>query len=695
MKENDTDSTPLLHNILRSIDVPITVFDAHRKIIYSNHGSDDISQSSLFKNSEDAHRPTAINEVAHFEENKYYDISGNLLVYPKDSPLQHAIEGRATCNLLLEHRNNKDHRQRWLSVSCVPIKDERGKFLYGILWYKDTSVCVAHENKLKFLLAAHRVLSLDPNLENRLEQNAKLFVPMLADWISIDVVSDKKTAQGTHVTKNISLYNRDPKRIDLYKKYTKKYLPYDSPKSTMQQVITTRQSTFATINFEDLVRANTGISEQRRLDTLALGISSYMMVPIILDGKTASVITLAFAESGRVYREEDVTFIEEFAHYLSLLSENSQLYDEISRRDHAKDVFLAQLSHELRNPLAPIKNAIELLMLKNKDPNIGEEIGVVSHQFDHLTKLLSDLLDTARFTSGKIILDMKSTDLTNVIENVVTAITPIVEKSALKFKVEYPKEILWLSIDATRIEQALLNLLYNAIKFTPRGGLIWLKIIREEKMVTIRVKDTGVGITTPEMEYIFEPYYQGERTRDKNSGLGIGLVLVRQVIQLHGGKVEVQSEGKEKGSEFVISLPLGEHTGEVKEGDIYSSQKNNSAKKKILVVDDNQAAADSLARLLEALGHTACSLYAGKDVLAYLKQNDTDVIFLDVGMPEMNGYELVQLLRKSGYAKVKIVALTGYGLEEDKQKAMDAGFDLHLTKPVGMRELKKVLWTRD
>ncbi len=693
MKKNDTETTPMLHNILRSFDVPITVFDADLKIIYNNHGSDDISHSALFGKSKDAMRRPAINEAAHFEENQYYDISGNLLVYPKDSPLQHAIEGRATNDLLLEHRNKKNHRQRWLSVSCVPINDAEGKFLYGILWYKDTSACIAHENKLKFLLAALRVLSLDPNLENRLEQNAKLLVPMLADWISIDVVCDEKTSQGTHVTKNIALYNRDPERVDLYKKYAKKYLPYDSPKSTMQQVITTQVSTVTVIDFDDLVKENAVISEERRLDTLALGISSYMMVPIILDGKTASVITLAYAESGRMYSRDDVTFMEEFAHYLSLLSENSKLYDEISRRDHAKDVFLAQLSHELRNPLAPIKNAIELLTLKNNDPSLSEEIGVLSHQFDHLTKLLSDLLDTTRFTSGKIVLDMKPTDLTNVIENVVTAITPIVEKSALKFKVEYPKEMLWLSIDATRIEQALLNLLYNAIKFTPRGGLIWLKVTREEKMVTIRVKDTGVGITTPEMEYIFEPYYQGERTRDKNSGLGIGLVLVRQVVQLHGGKVEVQSEGMEKGSEFVITLPLllGEHPHAGKGDPAPQSSGSSGSKRSILVVDDNEAAAESLTRLLEALGHTAHCLYSGKDVLAYLSEHEVDIVFLDVGMPEMNGYELVQLLRKNGHHKEKIVALTGYGLQEDKQKAMAAGFDFHLTKPVGIRELKEVL----
>lgn len=694
MKENETDTTPMLHNILRSLDIPITVFSADRKVIYSNHGSDDISQSSLLGKSETNRevgpRPSAVGEKEQFEENEYYDISGNLLVHPKDSPLQHAIEGRATHDLLLEHRNKKDHRQRWLSVNCVPVKDEQGKFLYGILWYKDTSSCVGHENKLKFLVAALRILSLDPNLENRLEQNAKLLVPVLADWISIDKVTDLQTPQGTLKTQNVALYNRDPERIHLYNAYEKKYSPYDSPDSMMQQVIKSKRSFFTTIIFEDIVNGNIQMSEERRADTLALGITSYMMVPIILDGKTSSVITLAYAESGRTYAQEDVVFIEEFAHYLSLLSENSKLYDEISRRDHAKDVFLAQLSHELRNPLAPIKNAIELIMLKNQDPNLSEEIGVVSHQFDHLTKLLSDLLDTTRFTSGKIVLDMKPTDLTNVIENVVTAITPIVEKSALKFKVEYPKEMLWLSIDATRIEQALLNLLYNAIKFTPRGGLIWLKVTREDNMVTIRVKDTGVGITTPEMEYIFEPYYQGERTRDKNSGLGIGLVLVRQVIQLHGGKVEVQSDGMEKGSEFVITLPLflGEHTSEPKDE---SPSATSNTKKKILVVDDNQAAADSLSRLLEALGHTSHSLYAGKDVLDYLKQNDVDVMFLDVGMPEMNGYELVQLLRDSGHTKVKIVALTGYGLEEDKQKAMAAGFDFHLTKPVGIRELKEVL----
>ncbi len=693
MKENDIDKTAMLHDILRSLDMPITVFDADRKIIYSNHESNEISQSSLLGVCKDTPHPTATNEAAHFEENEYYDISGNLLVYPTDSPLQHAVDGKATHELLLEHRNKKDFGQRFILVSCVPIKDTEGKFLYGILWYTDISACIAHENKLKFLVAALRVLSLDPNLENRLEQNAKLLVPVLADWISVDFVTDELTALGTFKTKQVTLFNRNIEMIDLFNKYEKKYAPYDSPDSAMQQVIKSQTPFFVKIMLEQINKGFPDMSDERRADTLTLGITSYMMVPIILGGKTISVLTLAYAESGRVYSEADVSFIEEFAHYLSILSENSKLYDEISRHDHAKDIFLAQLSHELRNPLAPIKNAIELLILKNKDPSLEGEIGVVSHQFDHLTKLLGDLLDTTRFTSGKIVLDMKPTDLTNVILNVVTAITPIVEKSALKFKVEYPKETLWLSIDATRIEQALLNLLYNAIKFTPRGGLIWLKVTKGEKMVTIHVKDTGVGITTPEMEYIFEPYYQGERTRDKNSGLGIGLVLVRQVIQLHGGKVEVQSEGVEKGSEFVISLPLilGEHTIKSKNENGRDAKISNTAKKKILIVDDNQAAADSLVRLFEALGHTAHSLYAGKDVLSFLAQHDVDVIFLDVGMPEMNGYELVKLLRENRHSKEKIVALTGYGLEEDKQKAMNAGFDFHLTKPVGIRELKEVL----
>lgn len=315
MKENDTDTTPMLHNILRYLDIPITVFNADRKIIYSNHGSEDISQSSLLAKSEEEPQDGDVDEAMHFEENEYYDISGNLLQCPKDSPLQHAIGGRATHDLLLEHRNKKNHRQRWLLVSCVPVRDEQGKFLYGILWYKDTSACIAHENKLKFLVSALRVLSLDPNIENRLEQNAKLLVPMLADWISIDVVSDTKTSEGAHVTKNIALYNKDPQRMDLYKKYTKKYLPYDSPKSMMQLVITTQKSSFTPTNFEDLAKANADMSEERRADTLALGISSYMMVPIILDGKTSSVMTLAFAESGRLYSQEDVTFMEEFAHY--------------------------------------------------------------------------------------------------------------------------------------------------------------------------------------------------------------------------------------------------------------------------------------------------------------------------------------------------------------------------------------------
>jgi signal transduction histidine kinase/CheY-like chemotaxis protein len=669
----------MLKRIFDSVDVAIVMFDRDRRVIYCNKTAAMLPGFVPVGSFIDKGRSDT------FSSNEYYDVDGNLLAYPRMSVIERVFQGRETHDLLLEYRNKKDHIQCWISFSAIPVMDASGKFEYGILWYRDVSERKSRDDKLKFLLESTKILSITMDFKQRLEEKARLTVPLLADWCSVDIV------QNDNSIKRMALIHRDPKKVEQFQEYEKKYPLLPGVESIPERVIRTGRSEFIPLVTEEIIMGAQTFTEEQRRAVLGLGLTSVMTVPIGSGGKVLGAITLAYAESGRIYSQEDFTFIQEFTNHWRVLLENARLYREISRRDLSKDTFLAYLSHELRNPLAPIKSALELLCMKNKDQELLEDIKTINHQFNLMARLLTDLLDKTRFTSGKIKLDMRQTDLTHIVESVARAVRPIVERAHITLRVSYPKEHIVLFADPTRIEQALSNLVHNAVKFTPPGGSITIDLTQSDGEAVLRVKDTGVGISTSEIGHIFELYYQSERTRQGNQGLGLGLLLVHDIVELHGGSVEARSDGPHKGSEFIVRLPIVESSMDAPISTPDSSV-GRSAVKKILVVDDNQAAADSLVRLLIALGwEDAHALYDGRSVLPYLKQHKVDTIFLDVGMPDMNGYELVTLLRERGYADLPIIALTGYGLPEDKQKALDAGFSAHLTKPIGTRELREAL----
>jgi signal transduction histidine kinase/CheY-like chemotaxis protein len=671
----------MLRHILDSVDAAITAFDHDRKVIYSNKTAallpGFVAVGSLIDTGKDN----------RFEGSEYYDVDGNLLASPRVSVVDRVFQGRETHDLLFEYRNKKDHKQCWISVSAIPVMDAGGKFDYGILWYRDVSARKSRDDKLKFLLESTKILSITMDFKQRLEEKARLTVPLLADWCSVDIV------QNDNSIKRLVLIHRDQKKVEQFKEYEKKYPLLPGVESIPERVIRTGESEFTPVVTEEIIMGAHEFSEEQRRAVLGLGLTSFMTVPIGSGGKVFGAITLAYAESGRTYSKEDFVFIQEFTNHWRVLLENARLYREISRRDLSKDTFLAYLSHELRNPLAPIKSAIELLCIKNKDQELLPVIKTISHQFNLMARLLSDLLDMTRFMSGKIRLDMRETDLTHIVDGIARSIRPIVDKAHITLRVSCPSKPVLLFADPTRIEQALSNLVHNAVKFTPHDGSIAIDLAQSDGMVTLKVKDTGAGISASEIEHIFEPYYQSERTRQGNQGLGLGLLLVRDIVKLHGGSVEAKSDGPDKGSEFIITLPITESaiaSPAPMPAPLVSPEK--SAAKKILVVDDNQEAADSLVRLLVALGwQDTSALYDARHVLPYLEQQHVDTIFLDVGMPYMNGYELARLLREQGYTDLTIIALTGYGLPEDKQKALDAGFSVHLTKPIGTRELREVL----
>jgi PAS domain S-box-containing protein len=367
--------------------------------------------------------------------------------------------------------------------------------------------------------------------------------------------------------------------------------------------------------------------------------------------------------------------------------------EELQEADRRKDEFLAMLAHELRNPLAPIRNALHLLKHPGTGGPVAEELrAMMERQVGHLARLVDDLLDVSRITQGKITLRKEVVELAPLVRRTAEALRPTVDDRRHALAVSVPAEPVCLEADPTRLEQVLTNLVQNAAKYTHPGGHIWLAARREGKEVVLSVRDSGVGMTPEVLRHVFDLFVQGERGLDRSpGGLGIGLTLVRRLVELHGGSVRASSAGPGRGSEFVVRLPaLGEAPAGAAAGG--PSGGRPAAARRILVVDDNRDVADSHALVLRLAGHSVRAVYDGATALAEARAYRPDLVFLDIGMPGMDGYEVARRLRQQqGLEKVTLVALTGWGQDEDRRRSKEAGIDHHLVKPVDPDAVKELL----
>ena len=543
----------------------------------------------------------------------------------------------------------------------------------------DVSSIKSREDKLRFMLASAKILSMKVDFRTWLLQKAKLTVPSLADWCAIDVLIEHNGLE------RIAVIHQDQEMTDYLFEFEKKFPTTEKNSADLYAVIRSGEAQFVPVVTDETIRQ--GARSPEHLQAMQrLGLKSLMIIPIIALGKTLGALSLGYAESGRVYTQDDFDFFREFCNDLGVILDNGRLSDEISKRDEAKDLFLASLSHELRNPLAPIKSSLELLKLRETTTDVREELNNIEYQFDHLAKLLGDLLDVTRFTQAKIAIVSHTLELRKLVERSLKATDALLRTTDITLHFTYPSTPLPVWADDTRLEQAITNLMSNAAKFTSPGGSIWVDLSREDSSdgwAVIKIRDNGEGIHPDDLPNIFEIYYQG-RDSTNASGLGIGLSLVQKIVELHGGTIVATSAGRGKGSEFVIKLPI---TNIVSFASEPGTRGNVGAfAKRVLVVDDNAPAADSLVKLLNMLGAQATALYSGHDVLQHKNFSDFDIILLDIGMPHVDGYKVISALRERG-VKIPIIALTGYGLREDKQKALNAGFTAHLTKPIGIKEI--------
>jgi two-component system, chemotaxis family, CheB/CheR fusion protein len=388
---------------------------------------------------------------------------------------------------------------------------------------------------------------------------------------------------------------------------------------------------------------------------------------------------------------------EESARSSALLSasrdELQRVNAELSEADRRKDEFLAVLAHELRNPLAPIRNAMQYLRLK-APPDAAQQNArdIIDRQVKHLIRLVDDLLDISRISSGKISLQKERVSLALIVTNAIEASRPLIEAENHQLTVTLPAAPVYLDADLTRLAQVLQNLLNNAARYTPPGGKIALNAEFDGQQVVIRITDTGIGIPRDMLSQVFDLFTQVDRSIERSTGgLGIGLTLVQRLVELHGGNVEAHSNGPDQGSEFIIRLPAFVHAGESSSALGYD-EAVPAARLRILVVDDNIDAADTLAEMLRASGHDVHTEYDGAAGIRAVQSHRPDVVLLDIGLPKLNGYDTAREIRAiDPQNRVVLVAVTGWGQDEDRRRSRQAGFDHHLVKPLDPELLDRVL----
>ena len=436
----------------------------------------------------------------------------------------------------------------------------------------------------------------------------------------------------------------------------------------------------------------------------SMGFQAYICNPLMAADRLLGTLSFA-SQSRQSYEKDELEFLQTVCHYVAYAYERLRLIRQLREEDEKKDEFLATLAHELRNPLAPIRNAAAVFRLKGPvDSDLEHARDVIDRQVQQMTRLVDDLLDISRITRGKIVLQKEPVSLVHAITSAIEASRPLIDQGEHELTVNLPAEPLSVLGDSCRLAQVFGNLLTNAAKYTDRSGRIVLKIFAEGSDAVISVSDSGIGIAPDYLPRIFDMFSQVDSALERTQGgLGIGLALVKRLVEMHGGHVEAHSAGLQQGSEFIVRLPLLQTNGKripvaVRSGHAPAvantalSPGEAAPKLKIIVADDNQDAARTLSTLMSLQKHDVRTAYDGAEALELADAFHPDVILLDIGMPRMNGYEAARAIRQRPWGQdVLLIAITGWGQQDDKRRAMEAGFDHHFTKPVDIAKLEGLL----
>jgi PAS domain S-box-containing protein len=616
------------------------------------------------------------------------------------------VVGLANHTLLVR----KDGQHLPIDDSGAPIRDDSGQMSGAVVVFRDVSVKRKAEQRRAFLAEATSILAASLDYEMTLKRIAELAVPSLADWCVVDIVEPSGSG-----SRQLAVAHMDPAKVELARELRLRYPPSPDASSGVPNVLRTRRSELhVEISEQLLERAAVDDDHLRILRQLEL--RSAMEVPLIARGDILGVISFVYAGNARRYSEADLSFAEDLAQRAAVAIDNTRLYaaEQHARKaadiaNHAKDEFLATVSHELRTPLNAILGWANLMSAGGLDEHkIRRAIETIERNATAMAQLIEDLLDVSRIISGKLRIDVQPVDVTVVARAALESLAPAAAAKNIRVREVLANDGVQVMGDPTRIQQVFWNLLSNAVKFTSKGGYVDIVVRRVNSHVEVSVSDDGRGIDPQFLPHIFEPFRQadGSSTRT-HGGLGLGLAITRQLVELHGGHIEARSDGKGAGATFVVHLPLAAVASSSQTR--ARSQARSStprpalgtferppilAKLRILVVDDDEDAREIVRAILEECGsivRTAASVAAAIDAFA---TETPDVLLTDIGMPVEDGYELIRRVRElpaSKGGKIPAVALTAYARAEDRRRALNEGFMMHLPKPVDPAELVAVV----
>ena len=545
-----------------------------------------------------------------------------------------------------------------------------------------------------FLADIVDVLAKSLDYEETLKSVASLAVPTLADWSAVDIVQDDGEIA------RLAVEHVDAAKIELAMELRRRYEDPTAPHSAPQVIRTAVPALIAEITDEMIVAAARGDEDRIRL-ARSLGLTSYICVPLVVAGRAIGAITLATAESNRRFTEDDLRFAEDIASRAAMAVDNAQSYRQLQRANRLKDEFLATLSHELRTPLNAIVGYARMVRGGMMSGDKAERaLETIERNSTMLTQMVEDLLDVSRIVSGKMRLNVQPIELPLVLQEAIETVRPAADAKRIKIHTVLDPQVGPIAGDPDRLRQVAWNLLSNAIKFTPKDGQVQVRLERINSHVEITVSDSGIGIDPDFLPHIFERFRQAEGglTR-QHPGLGLGLAIVRDLVEMHGGTVLASSPGPNTGATFSVRLPVMiVHAPITQEKRVHPRHELGGAVErlpelggtKVLVVDDEPDALQLLTEVLETAGAQVVSATSGAAALEHLAAAKPDVLVADLGMPLMDGFELVRRVRASEDPSIRDIpaaALTAYARSEDRARTLQNGFEIHLSKPIDPVEL--------
>jgi PAS domain S-box-containing protein len=540
------------------------------------------------------------------------------------------------------------------------------------------------EEALQFLADASTALSALDDPDTTLRRLVRLAVPFFADLCGIDLVDDAGTIRRVAST------HADPAGAELLRQVEERYPVRWEDAATPARVIRSGQPALISDVLPSYLEQVAQDAEHLEI-LRALDFRSILSVPLLGRDRVLGALSFAAAASRRRYGAADLAVAEDLARRTATALENARLYQEAREADRRKDEFLAMLAHELRNPLAPIRNAVALLALGGPtDPRLSRAREIIDRQVTHQARLLDDLLDVSRVARGMISLRRERLDLAAVVRETAEDSRGLFEAAEVRFQAALPEGPIGIEGDRTRIAQVVGNLLQNAAKFTDRGGEVLLSLTTEGREAVITVRDTGIGIEPEMLPWLFETFTQADRSLARSrGGLGLGLALVKGLVELHGGQVRAASAGAGQGAVFTVTLPM---SALPESAPAPIAPAGPVRARRVLIIEDHGDAAHSMRDLLEAFGHTVRVACTGPEGVAAAREFAPEVVLCDLGLPGMSGFEVAAQLRQAPeFARTRLIALSGYGQDEDRRRAREAGFDRHLTKPVEIGTLQPLL----